>query len=138
MTMGCYGIGVSRIVAAAVEQNYDDSGIIWPASISPFHVAIAPINAHKSTRVRELAEDLYRRCRDAGIDALLCDSKERPGVMFANLDLIGIPHRLVLSDRGLDAGTLEYKGRTDTETTDIAIDTALRFVQDKLSANGAL
>lgn len=132
MTMGCYGIGVSRIVAAAIEQNYDENGIIWPTAIAPFHVAIAPVNAHKSTRVRELAETLYERFATAGIDVLLCDNKERPGVMFANLDLIGIPHRLVLSDRGLDAGTLEYKGRTDDASEDIPLDDALGFIQGKL------
>jgi len=132
MTMGCYGIGVSRIVAAAIEQNYDENGIIWPTSIAPFHVAIAPVNAHKSTRVHELAESLYERFTAAGIDTLLCDNRERPGVMFANLDLIGIPHRLVLSDRGLDAGTLEYKGRTDESSEDIPIEEALGVIQGKL------
>ncbi len=132
LTMGCYGIGVSRIVASAIEQNHDEDGIIWPLSIAPFHVAIAPVNAHKSTRVRALAEDLYERFTNAGIDALLCDGKERPGVMFANLDLIGIPHRLVLSDRGLDAGTLEYKGRTDEATEDVAIEDVMGFIQARL------
>lgn len=132
LTMGCYGIGVSRIVAAAIEQNHDEDGIIWPTSIAPFHVAIAPVNAHKSSRVQTEAESLYERFTTAGIDVLLCDVKERPGVMFANLELIGIPHRLVLSDRGLDAGTLEYKGRTDENSEDILIEDILSFIQGKL------
>lgn len=132
LTMGCYGIGVSRIVAAAIEQNHDASGIIWPTSIAPFHVAIAPVNAHKSSRVQAMAESLYERFMTAGIDVLLCDGKERPGVMFANLELIGIPHRLVLSDRGLDAGTLEYKGRTDDTADDIPIEDCLSLIQGKL------
>ncbi len=134
MTMGCYGIGVSRIVAAAIEQNHDDNGIIWPPAIAPFHVAIAPVNAHKSTRVKALAESLYERFVTAGIDVLLCDGKDRPGVMFADLELIGIPHRLVLSDRGIDAGTLEYKGRTDAGSEDIPIEEVMGFIQDKLAA----
>ncbi len=132
LTMGCYGIGVSRIVAAAIEQNHDADGIIWPTSIAPFHVAIAPVNAHKSSRVQAQAESLYERFATAGIDVLLCDVKERPGVMFANLELIGIPHRLVLSDRGLDARTLEYKGRTDDNSEDIPIEDILSFIQGKL------
>jgi prolyl-tRNA synthetase len=132
MSMGCYGIGVSRIVAAAIEQNHDEQGIIWPAAIAPFHAAIAPINMHKSQRLRSAAETLYEQMRDAGIDVLLYDARERPGVMFADLELIGIPHRLVLSDRGLDAGTVEYKGRTDTESTDIAIEQAVEWIRAKL------
>jgi prolyl-tRNA synthetase len=133
MTMGCYGIGVSRIVAAAIEQNHDDRGIVWPPSIAPFHVAITPVNAHKSIRVKKMAEDLYERFTTAGIDTLLCDTKDRPGVMFANVELIGIPHRLVLSDRGLDAGTFEYKGRTDDSSEDIPVEDAMSFIQGKLT-----
>lgn len=135
MTMGCYGIGVSRIVAAAIEQNHDEKGIIWPTTIAPFHVALAPINAHKSERVQALAEDLYERFMSAGIDVLLCDNKERPGVIFANLDLIGIPHRLIISDRGIDSGTIEYKGRTDEESEDIELEDALSFMQNKVTHN---
>ncbi len=134
MTMACYGIGVSRIVAAAIEQNNDEKGIIWPRAIAPFQVAIVPINAHKSIRVRAMAESLYDRFITAGIDVLLCDSKERPGVMFAKVDLVGIPHRLVLSDRGLDTGTLEYKGRTDDISEDLPIDDAMDFIHNKLIA----
>ncbi|MGR8950711.1 MAG: proline--tRNA ligase [Gammaproteobacteria bacterium] len=135
MTMGCYGIGVSRIVASAIEQNHDERGIIWPASIAPFHVAIAPINAHKSERVQTLAEELYERFVVAGIDVLLCDTKERPGVTFANLDLIGIPHRLIISDRGIDNGTIEYKGRTDDDSEDIELEDALNIIQNKVTHN---
>ncbi len=133
LTMGCYGIGVSRIVAAAVEQNHDERGIIWPTPIAPFNVAIAPINAHKSSRVRTMALSLYEQFKTAGIDVLLCDGKERPGVMFANLELIGIPHRLVMSDRGLDSETLEYKGRADETSDNIPLRSCLGFIKDKLA-----
>ena len=135
MTMGCYGIGVSRIVAAAIEQNHDERGIIWPTSIAPFHVAIAPINAHKSARVQSLAEELYELFLGAGIDVLLCDTKERPGVTFANLDLIGIPHRLIISDRAIDNGKIEYKARTDEESEDIELEDALSIIQNKVTHN---
>ncbi len=132
MLMGCYGIGVSRIVAAAIEQNHDERGIIWPASIAPFECAIAPINMHKSERLREAAEALYAELADAGIDVLLHDGRERPGVMFADLDLVGIPHRFVLSDRGLDAGTLEYKARTASESEEIPRGEAIAFLRAQL------
>lgn len=132
MKMGCYGIGVSRIVASAIEQNNDDSGIIWPASIAPFQVAVVPVNAHKSVRVKEAAESLYEDLIKSGVDVLLCDKKERPGVMFNDLELIGIPHRLVLSDRGLDADQIEYKGRLDESSTDIEAGSVLEFIQNKL------
>ncbi len=133
MVMGCYGIGVSRIVASAIEQNNDESGIIWPAAIAPFQLAIVPVNAHKSERVKEAAELLYADLMKAGIDVLLCDTKGRPGVMFNDLELIGIPHRLVISDRGLDAGQLEYKGRLDSESTDINADSVGEFIGNKLN-----
>ncbi len=132
MIMGCYGIGVSRVVASAIEQNYDESGIIWPDAIAPFQLAIVPVNAHKSDRVKETAEQLYTEFMQAGFDVLLCDKKERPGVMFNDLELIGIPHRLVLSDRGLDAGQMEYKGRRDSESTDIDAAEARSFITQKL------
>lgn len=111
MTMGCYGIGVSRIVAAAIEQNNDEHGIIWPDAIAPFTVALLPMNMQKSLRVRDAAENLYQELLAAGIDVLFDDRKERAGVMFATMDLIGIPHRIVLSERGLDDGKIEYKHR---------------------------
>lgn len=132
LLMGCYGIGVSRIVAAAIEQNHDDKGIIWPISIAPFQLALVPIHMHKSQRLREAVMDLYEKFRDAGIDVLLDDRRERPGVMFADMELIGIPHRFVFSERGLDAGTLEYKGRTDAENSDIQLDTAIEFIKAKI------
>lgn len=121
MTMGCYGIGVSRIVAAAIEQNHDDRGIVWPEALAPFDAVVIPVNAHKSIRVRDGADALYRSLLDAGLDALIDDRGERPGVMFADADLIGIPHRLVVSEKGLDAGTIEYKHRRDPEPRHIPL-----------------
>jgi len=122
LVMGCYGIGVSRIVAAAIEQNHDERGINWPFALAPYQLALVPINAHKSVRLTEAANSLYAELSASGIEVLFDDRRERPGVMFADLELIGIPHRLVLSDRGLDAGTVEYKTRTGTETENLAID----------------
>ncbi len=122
MTMGCYGIGVSRIVAAAIEQNHDERGIVWPEGLAPFTAVVLPLNAHKSQRVREAAEALYRSLLDAGIDAAYDDRGERPGVMFADADLIGIPHRLVVAEKGLDAGTVEYKHRREAEARHIPLD----------------
>ncbi|MFP8966084.1 proline--tRNA ligase [Pokkaliibacter sp. CJK22405] len=117
--MGCYGIGVTRVVAAAIEQNHDDKGIIWPDAIAPFHLALVPLNADKSEEVAKISEELYQQFRDAGLDVLLDDRKERPGVKFADMELIGIPHRLVISERGLKNGTVEYKGRRDSESRDM-------------------
>lgn len=128
MDMGCYGIGVSRIVAASIEQNHDDKGIIWPDAIAPFQVAIVTLNAHKSATVAEAGEKLYEQLRQAGYDVLLDDRNERPGVKFADMELIGIPHRFVVSERGLAAGTLEYKGRRDEEKQDIPVAEALPFL----------
>lgn len=119
VTMGCYGIGVTRVVAAAIEQNYDDKGIIWPVAIAPFEVAIVPMNAHKSPRTLEAAEALYAELQAAGYDVLLDDRNERPGVKFSDLELTGIPHRIVIGEKGLDAGTFEYKGRTDLESVNL-------------------
>jgi prolyl-tRNA synthetase len=134
MAMGCYGIGVSRVVAAAIEQNYDDNGIIWPDAIAPFQVVLIPMNMHKSQRLQTAAEDLYQRLRKVGIDVLFDDRKERAGVMFADMDLIGIPHRLVLGERGLDKGEIEYKQRRASEIQQIAIDEMVGFLQAQLSA----
>ncbi|WP_409307869.1 proline--tRNA ligase [Pectobacterium sp. B1J-3] len=111
LTMGCYGIGVTRVVAAAIEQNHDDRGIIWPDAIAPFHVAILPMNMHKSFRVKEVAEDIYQQLHAKGIEVLLDDRKERPGVMFADMELIGVPHTIVIGDRNLDSEEIEYKHR---------------------------
>ena len=120
VTMGCYGIGVTRVVAAAIEQNYDEKGIIWPAAIAPFHIAIVPMNAHKSPRTVEAAEALYAELQAAGYDVLLDDRDERPGVKFSDIEITGIPHRIVIGEKGLDAGTFEYKGRSDTESSNLS------------------
>jgi len=133
LIMGCYGIGVSRVVAAAIEQNHDDRGIIWPEPIAPFQVAIVPINMHKSQRLQEAVEDLYRELTDAGIEVLLDDRNERAGVMFADMDLIGIPHRLVLGEKGLDAGTVEYKARREPEARDLPLAEIVGFLRETLA-----
>lgn len=125
VTMGCYGIGVTRVIASAIEQNYDEKGIIWPAAIAPFEVAIVPMNAHKSPRTLEAAEALYIELQAQGFDVLLDDRNERPGVKFSDLELTGIPHRIVIGEKGLDAGTFEYKGRTDIESVNINKDELL-------------
>jgi prolyl-tRNA synthetase len=131
MTMGCYGIGVSRVVASAIEQNHDENGIIWPEAIAPFQVALLPMNMHKSERLRVAAEKLYDELKAAGFEVILDDRKERPGVMFADMELIGIPHRIVMGEKGLDAGTLEYKGRRDADKQDIALDSIIEFLKEK-------
>ncbi|MDO8207078.1 MAG: proline--tRNA ligase [Gallionella sp.] len=132
LEMGCYGIGVSRIVAAAIEQNFDERGIALPAAIAPFQVALVPIGMNKSEAVRAAVEELYARMRAAGIEVLLDDRDERPGVMFADMELIGIPHRIVIGDRGLKDGMLEYQGRRDAAAQSIPLQSALEFVQSKL------
>ena len=119
MTMGCYGIGVSRIVAAAIEQNNDDKGMIWPEAIAPYQVALLPMNMKKSQRVREATEALYEELLAAGLEVLLDDRPVRPGVMFSDIELIGIPHRVVVGEKNLDKDMLEYKSRRDTESRDI-------------------
>jgi len=123
--MGCYGIGVSRVMAAAVEQNHDDGGIIWPTSIAPFQVVLVPINMQKSERVKTLTESLYQQLLDHNIEVLLDDRNERPGVKFADMELIGIPHRLVIGDKGLDRGMLEYRARPSSDNQDMPVETAL-------------
>ncbi len=128
MTMGCYGIGVTRIVAAAIEQNHDDNGIIWPANLAPFDIAIAPINMQKSEEVRNAAIKLHDELTAAGLDVLLYDEKARLGGMLADLDLIGIPHRIVIGDRGLKENKVEYKKRDAEESQDIAVDEIVRFL----------
>ena len=135
LTMGCYGIGVSRILAAAIEQNHDDNGIIWPSAIAPFHVSLVPINMHKSQRLRDAVMDLYKELQDAGIEVLLDDRKERPGVMFSDAELIGIPYRLTFGERGLDAGTIEYRSRTDSENSDILLKDVVGFIKEQLAKN---
>jgi prolyl-tRNA synthetase len=125
MPMGCYGIGVTRVVAAAIEQNHDDKGIVWPEAISPFDVVLIPINMDKSERVREASESLYRRLGNAGIDAVLDDRPQRPGFKFADADLIGYPHRIVISEKGIDAGELEYRSRSATESEMIPLESLM-------------
>ena len=129
LVMGCYGIGVTRVVAAAIEQNHDERGIVWPTAIAPFHVALLPMNMHKSVRLREAAEGLYARLAAAGIEVLFDDRQVRPGVMFADSELTGIPHRIVIGDRGLDAGTVEYRHRRDSENTVVALEDIVAHMQ---------
>jgi prolyl-tRNA synthetase len=130
MEMGCYGIGITRIVGAAIEQNHDDNGIIWPAPLAPFDVVLVPINMHRSETVREAAEGLYAELTEAGLEVLFDDRDVRPGVKFADAELIGIPHRLVISERGLDAGELEYRHRRDEESRDLKREEALKLLKE--------
>ena len=132
LEMGCYGIGVTRVVAAAIEQNHDDSGIIWPDAIAPFQVAIVPMNMHKSERVKEAAEKLYAELTAAGIEVLLDDRKERPGVMFKDIELIGIPHTVVIGDRSMDEGNFEYKDRKNGDKVAIAMDNIVEHLISKI------
>lgn len=132
MIMGCYGIGVSRVVAAAIEQNHDSRGIIWPDSLAPFQVAICPMNLHKSERLKAAAEQLYQDLIKAGIEVLFDDRKVRAGFMFSDMELIGIPHCIVISDRGLEAGIVEYKSRTSEQNVEIPLEGILSYLQDKL------
>ena len=134
MTMGCYGIGVSRIVAAAIEQNNDDKGMIWPTAIAPFQVALLPMNMKKSQRVREATEELYRKLQTAGIDVLLDDRPVRPGVMFSDMELIGIPHRIVVGEKNLDQDLLEYKARRGDSNQDVPRAEIIAFLQAKLAS----
>ncbi|QSX32798.1 proline--tRNA ligase [Shewanella avicenniae] len=130
LQMGCYGVGVSRIVAAAIEQNHDDRGIIWPDAIAPFKVGILPMNMHKSHRVTDIAEKLYKDLNDAGIEVMFDDRKERPGVMFADMELVGIPHTIVIGDRNIDSGVFEYKNRRTGEKQDIPMDQIVEFIKN--------
>jgi prolyl-tRNA synthetase len=134
MTMGCYGIGVSRVVAAAIEQNHDDRGIIWPSALAPFQVALLPMKLSKAYRVREAVEKLYAELQAAGIEVLLDDRDVRPGFMFADMELIGIPHRVVIGEKGIDEGQVEYRGREDTETRMIPMDEIIPFLREQLAA----
>jgi prolyl-tRNA synthetase len=133
MNMGCYGIGVTRIVAASIEQNHDDKGIIFPESIAPFQLVIVPINYHKSSRVRKLADELYEQFLSQGVEVLLDNRKERPGIMFADSELLGIPHRLVISDTHADSGKIEYKSRNEVDKIEIEFKAAIDFIMAKLA-----
>ncbi|MDX1404390.1 MAG: proline--tRNA ligase [Woeseiaceae bacterium] len=130
MAMGCYGIGVTRIVGAAIEQNHDDKGIIWPAPLAPFDIVLIPINMQRSDRLRDAAEDLYRELAGKGYQVLFDDRDARPGVKFADAELIGIPHRLVISERGLDKGEIEYRHRRDDESRMLKREAALEIIEN--------
>ena len=133
MFMGCYGIGVTRVVAAAIEQNHDANGILWPAAIAPFQVVLVPINYQKSAKVQETTDALYRDFNAAGIDVLLDDRDARPGVKFADSELLGIPHRIVIGERSLAAGNLEYRNRRETESTEISASDPVGYIRHKLN-----
>ena len=132
MNMGCYGIGVTRIIAASIEQNHDDRGIIFPEAIAPFQLVIVPINYNKSSRVKALADQLYMDCLEQNIEVLLDDRKERPGIMFADSELIGIPHRLVISDTHADNGKIEYKSRKMPDKVEVDFKEVVSYILDKL------
>jgi prolyl-tRNA synthetase len=133
--MGCYGIGVTRIVAAAIEQNHDARGIVFPQPIAPFQLALVPIGYRKSAQVREICDRLYLELVAAGIEVLMDDRDERPGVMFADMELIGIPHRVVVGERGLKQGKLEYQGRRDQASTPVGVDELPAYVKARLCAH---
>jgi len=133
MLMGCYGIGISRVVAAAIEQNHDGRGIIWPTNLAPFQVALLPMNMHKSERLKALAEQLYQDLQAAGIDVLFDDRKVRAGFMFSDMELIGIPHCIIVGDKSLDNGTVEYKARTSRDNEELPLTDVLAFLQAKLA-----
>jgi prolyl-tRNA synthetase len=132
LLMGCYGIGVTRVVAAAIEQNHDERGIIWPEPLAPFQVVLVPLNLQKSARVREVADRLYTDLTAQGIEVLYDDRDARPGVKFADAELLGIPHRLVVGDRGLETGRLEYRYRRDSESTEFPAGEAIEFIKARL------
>ncbi|HSD52614.1 MAG TPA: proline--tRNA ligase, partial [Burkholderiales bacterium] len=136
MLMGCYGIGVTRVVAAAIEQNHDERGIIWPEPIAPFEVTLIPINAQKSPRVRETADRLYEGLCAAGIDVLYDDRDARPGVKFADDELLGIPRRVVVGDKGLERGALELRERRATESSDVPLEQVLPLLRERIGRRG--
>jgi prolyl-tRNA synthetase len=134
LQMGCYGIGITRILGAAIEQNIDDKGIIWPTSIAPFEVVLCPMGYDRNELVKNAADELYATLQAAGIDVILDDRGERPGAMFADWELIGVPHRIVVGERGLKDGKLEYQGRRESAATAVAVDEVLPFIAAKLKA----
>jgi prolyl-tRNA synthetase len=134
MQMGCYGIGITRILGAAIEQNYDERGIIWPASIAPFEVVLCPMGYDRSEMVRNETERLYAALQAAGVDVILDDRGERPGAMFADWELIGVPHRVVIGERGLKEGMLEYQGRRESAATQVSVERMADFIRDKIAA----
>lgn len=134
MIMGCYGIGVTRVIAAAIEQHHDERGIIWPDNIAPFKVAIVPMNMHKSESVQQFAEELYRTLTAQGVEVIFDDRKERPGVMFADMELIGVPHMIVIGEKNLEKGEIEYKNRRSGEKEMIAKDQLLDVLKAKFAS----
>ena len=134
MQMGCYGIGITRILGAAIEQNFDDKGIVWPGSIAPFEVVLCPMGYDRSAAVKEETDKLYAALQAAGVDVIVDDRGERPGVMFADWELIGVPHRVVVGERGLKEGSLEYQGRRDAAATPVALADMVDFIRGKLQA----
>jgi prolyl-tRNA synthetase len=132
LQMGCYGIGVTRILGAAIEQNYDEKGIIWPDAIAPFEVVLCPMGYDRSELVKEQTDKLYDELLAAGVDVIVDDRGLRPGAMFADWELIGVPHRVVVGERGLKEGNLEYQGRRDAQATAVPAGETVRFVKDKL------
>jgi prolyl-tRNA synthetase len=134
LQMGCYGIGITRILGAAIEQNFDDKGIVWPKALAPFTVVLCPMGYDRSEQVKAETDQLYAALEGAGIDVILDDRGERPGAMFADWELIGVPHRIVVGDRGLKEGKLEYQGRRDTAATAVAVTEMVDFIQKKLAA----
>jgi prolyl-tRNA synthetase len=138
MLMGCYGIGVTRLLGAAIEQNHDDKGIVWPDAIAPFTVALTPLGYGKSEQVRQVAEQLYAQLQSSGVDVLLDDRDERPGVMFAEMELIGIPHRITIGERSLKEGNVEYVHRRSMQTTPVPISEAFTFVRAQLDIPNAI
>ncbi|MDA8349260.1 MAG: His/Gly/Thr/Pro-type tRNA ligase C-terminal domain-containing protein, partial [Pseudomonadota bacterium] len=132
LLMGCYGIGVTRVVAAAIEQNHDERGIIWPEPLAPFQVVLVSLGAQKAPQVRETADRLYEELTAAGIEVLYDDRDARPGVKFADAELLGIPHRLVVAERGLAAGRLEYRHRRESESVEFPADEALSFLRARI------
>jgi len=134
MEMGCYGIGITRLPAAAIEQNHDARGIIWPDAIAPFTVVVCPISPDRSPEVKAAGEKLYAELLAAGVDAILDDRGERPGAMFADWELIGVPHRVTVGDKGLKDGQVEYQHRRDAAATKVAVADIFTFVQSRLGA----
>jgi prolyl-tRNA synthetase len=134
MEMGCYGIGITRIAAAAIEQNHDKFGIKWPNALAPFQVAIVPMNMHKSHRIPDVAEKIYNELTAAGIEVLFDDRKERPGVMFNDMELMGIPHQIVIGERNLDTNQIEHKNRHTGEKELINIDDAISTILEKIKS----
>jgi prolyl-tRNA synthetase len=132
VTMGCYGIGVSRLVAASIEQNFDKQGIIWPDALAPFQISLVPLNYHKSENVQQVTDTLYQNLIDAGYDVLLDDRNMRAGAMFSDHELLGIPHRIVISDRGLKENQLEYKARAGGDAEKVAVVDMLNFIELKV------